>query len=111
MFGMTVASEDKPNEIVRPGTDKALVSLHHKRPTGWVDYFAIGIVKFNREAVTSERKDRGPIQKTIWMPGFISKIRKALASKSSVPERTPGLSRSSAECGPCDEADGPESVI
>lgn len=59
MFGMTVVSEDKPNEIVRLGTDKVLVSLHHKSPTGLVDHFAIGIEKFNREAVTSELQDRG----------------------------------------------------
>src|SRR6266481_12094 len=30
MFGLTVNSEDKPNEIVRLGMGKTLVSLHHK---------------------------------------------------------------------------------
>jgi catechol 2,3-dioxygenase-like lactoylglutathione lyase family enzyme len=59
MFGLTILSEDKPNEIVRLGADKVLVSLHHKSPTGLVDHFAIGIEKFNREAVTRELKDRG----------------------------------------------------
>src|SRR5215467_9062844 len=43
MFGLTVVSEDKPNEIVRLGAEKkVLVSLHHKNPTGLVDHFAIG---------------------------------------------------------------------
>ena len=59
MFGMTVVSEDKPNEIVRLGIGKALVSLHHKSPTGLVDHFAIGVEKFNKEAVTRELKARG----------------------------------------------------
>ena len=35
IFGFTVVSEDKPNEIVRLGSaGKVLVSLHHKSPTG-----------------------------------------------------------------------------
>jgi catechol 2,3-dioxygenase-like lactoylglutathione lyase family enzyme len=59
MFGLTIVSEDKPNEIVRLGADKVLVSLHHKNPTGLVDHFAIGVDKFNREAVTRELKSRG----------------------------------------------------
>ena len=59
MFGLTILSEDKPNEIVRLGADRVIVSLHHKSPTGLVDHFAIGIEKFNREAVTKELKDRG----------------------------------------------------
>ena len=59
MFGLTVVSEDKPNEIVRLGVGKALVSLHHKSPTGLVDHFAIGVEKFNKEAVTRELKARG----------------------------------------------------
>src|ERR1700719_3728891 len=60
MFGLTVVSEDKPNEIVRFGTaGKVLVSLHHKSPTGLVDHFAIGVEKFNKESVTRELKARG----------------------------------------------------
>jgi catechol 2,3-dioxygenase-like lactoylglutathione lyase family enzyme len=59
IFGLTVVGEDKPNEIVRMGTTKALVSLHHKAPTGIVDHFAIGIEKFNKEAVTAELAKRG----------------------------------------------------
>lgn len=59
MFGLTVLSEDKPNEIVRLGSGKVLVSLHHKSPTGVVDHFAIGVDKFNREAVTRELTARG----------------------------------------------------
>ena len=60
MFGLTVVSEDKPNEIVRLGVaGKALVSLHHKSPTGLVDHFAIGVEKFNKESVTRELIARG----------------------------------------------------
>src|SRR5512147_3217217 len=60
MFGLTIVSEDKPNEIVRLGMGtKALVSLHHKSPTGLVDHFAIGVENFNKDAVTRELKARG----------------------------------------------------
>ncbi len=59
MFGLTVLSEDKPNEIVRLGAGKVIVSLHHKTPTGLVDHFAIGVEKFNRDAVTQALKARG----------------------------------------------------
>ena len=59
MFGLTIVSEDKPNEIVRLGVGKALVSLHHKNPTAVVDHFAIGVEKFNKETVTRQLKDRG----------------------------------------------------
>src|SRR6266853_223422 len=59
MFGLTVLSEDKPNEIVRLGAGKVLVSLHHKSPTGLVDHFAIGVEKFDKEFVTKQLKDRG----------------------------------------------------
>jgi len=59
MFGLSVISEDKPNEIVRLGAGKVLVSLHHKSPTGLVDHFAIGVEKFNRESAAQELKQRG----------------------------------------------------
>ena len=60
MFGLTMVSEDKPNEIVRFGAaGKVLVSLHHKSPTGLVDHFAIGVEKFNKESVTRDLKARG----------------------------------------------------
>jgi catechol 2,3-dioxygenase-like lactoylglutathione lyase family enzyme len=59
MFGLSVISEDKPNEIVRLGAGKVLVSLHHKSPTGLVDHFAIGVEKFNKESATQELKQRG----------------------------------------------------
>jgi catechol 2,3-dioxygenase-like lactoylglutathione lyase family enzyme len=59
MFGLKIVSEDKPNEIVRLGAEKVLVSLHHKSPTGLMDHFAIGVEKFDREAVTRELKAQG----------------------------------------------------
>jgi catechol 2,3-dioxygenase-like lactoylglutathione lyase family enzyme len=59
MFGLSVVSEDKPNEIVRLGVGRALVSLHHKSPTGIVDHFAIGVEKFNQESATQQLKGLG----------------------------------------------------
>ena len=60
IFGLTTVSEDKPNEIVRLGVgNRALVSLHHKSPTGLVDHFAIGVENFNKEAVTRQLKALG----------------------------------------------------
>jgi len=59
IFGFRILSEDKPNEIVRLGSGKILVSLHHKSPTGIVDHFAIGVEKFNRETVTRDLKALG----------------------------------------------------
>lgn len=56
MFGLTLVSEDKPNEIVRLGAGKMIVSLHHKSPPGVVDHFAIGVEEFNREYVTRQLK-------------------------------------------------------
>lgn len=70
MFGLAVVSEDKPNEIVRLGAGKVLVSLHHKSPTGLVDHFAIGVNKFNKESVTRELKERGAIPEDNLDAGF-----------------------------------------
>ena len=51
-FGLTILGEDKANEIVRMGTTRVIVSLHHKNPTGLVDHFAIAIDGFETESVT-----------------------------------------------------------
>jgi catechol 2,3-dioxygenase-like lactoylglutathione lyase family enzyme len=59
LFAFTILSEDKPNEIVRLGSGKVLVSLHHKSPTGLVDHFAIGVEKFDKDLVTRQLKERG----------------------------------------------------
>jgi catechol 2,3-dioxygenase-like lactoylglutathione lyase family enzyme len=59
LFGFSVVSQDKNNEIVRLGITKTLVSLHHKSPTGIVDHFAIGVDHFDKESVTRELKLRG----------------------------------------------------
>jgi catechol 2,3-dioxygenase-like lactoylglutathione lyase family enzyme len=59
MFGLTVVSEDKPNEIVRLGAGKVLVSLHHKSPTGLVDHFALAVEGFNKDQVTQQLRQRG----------------------------------------------------
>jgi catechol-2,3-dioxygenase len=53
VFGLASLSEDKPNEIVRMGSGRILVSLHHKPPTGIVDHFAIAVDGFEREAATA----------------------------------------------------------
>ena len=59
LFGFSVVSQDKSNEIVRLGSTKTLVSLHHKNPTGIVDHFAIGVDHFDKESVTRDLKLRG----------------------------------------------------
>ena len=56
LFGFSVVSQDKNNEIVRLGITKTLVSLHHKSPTGIVDHFAIGVDHFDKESVTRDLK-------------------------------------------------------
>ena len=59
VFGFSVVSEDKPNEIIRLGIKSTVVSLHHKNPTGLVDHFAIGVESFNKAAVTQQLKQYG----------------------------------------------------
>jgi catechol 2,3-dioxygenase-like lactoylglutathione lyase family enzyme len=59
LFGFSIVSQDKNNEIVRLGITKTVVSLHHKSPTGIVDHFAIGIDHFDKESVTRDLKLRG----------------------------------------------------
>jgi catechol 2,3-dioxygenase-like lactoylglutathione lyase family enzyme len=59
LFGFSVVSEDKKDEIVRLGISKTLVSLHHKSPTGLVDHFAIGVDHFDKESTTRELKLHG----------------------------------------------------
>jgi catechol 2,3-dioxygenase-like lactoylglutathione lyase family enzyme len=59
IFGLTVMSEDKPNEIARLGAGKIIVSLHHKNPTGLVDHFAIGVENFNKQSVTKQLTELG----------------------------------------------------
>ncbi len=59
VFGLKVLGEDKPNEISRLGSEKIIVSLHHKSPTGIVDHFAIGVENFNKGRVTEQLKALG----------------------------------------------------
>ena len=59
IFGLSILGEDKPNEIVRMGTTRVIVSLHHKPPTGIVDHFAIAIDGFDQEAVARALKQQG----------------------------------------------------
>jgi catechol 2,3-dioxygenase-like lactoylglutathione lyase family enzyme len=59
VFGLSILNEDKANEIVRMGTTKTIVSLHHKAPTGIMDHYAIAIEGFDREAVTQALKKQG----------------------------------------------------
>lgn len=59
VFGLSILNQDVPNEIVRMGRTRVIVSLHHKEPTGIVDHFAIGIESFDREAVTRALNARG----------------------------------------------------
>lgn len=59
IFGLSILGEDKTNEIVRMGTTRVIVSLHHKSPTGIVDHYAIAIDGFDRDAVTRALKQQG----------------------------------------------------
>jgi catechol 2,3-dioxygenase-like lactoylglutathione lyase family enzyme len=59
IFGLSILGEDKPNEIVRMGTTRVIVSLHHKPPTSIVDHFAIAIDGFDQNAVTQVLKQQG----------------------------------------------------
>lgn len=59
VFGLKALSVDKPNEIARLGSEKIIVSLHHKAPYGIVDHFAIGVENFNRQRVTEQLKPLG----------------------------------------------------
>src|SRR6188508_2761732 len=59
IFGLQILGEDKPNEIVRMGTTKVIVSLHHKAPMGIMDHYVIAIEGFNKDAVTQSLKQQG----------------------------------------------------
>jgi catechol 2,3-dioxygenase-like lactoylglutathione lyase family enzyme len=59
VFGMTPVSEDKPNQILRMGMKRTIVSLRHEGPSGVVDHFAISVENFNRDAVTEQLKQHG----------------------------------------------------
>jgi catechol 2,3-dioxygenase-like lactoylglutathione lyase family enzyme len=59
VFGLSILNEDRANEIVRMGTTRIIVSLHHKPPTGIVDHYAIAIDGFDREVVTQALRRQG----------------------------------------------------
>ena len=59
VFGMTPVSEDKPNQILRLGMKRTIVSLRHEGPSGVIDHFAISVENFNRDAVTEQLKRQG----------------------------------------------------
>ena len=64
MFGFSVVSEDRPQEIVRLGNSKVLVSLNHGSPAGMIDHFAIGVPRLTRESGERYLTQRGatPLQ-------------------------------------------------
>jgi len=59
VFGMTQVSEDKPNQILRLGTQRTIVSLRHEGQPGLVDHFAITVDNFDRDRVTEQLKPHG----------------------------------------------------
>jgi len=59
VFGLTPVSEDKPNRILRLGTNRTIVSLRYEGPSGVTDHFAISVDNFNRDAVTEQLKQHG----------------------------------------------------
>jgi catechol 2,3-dioxygenase-like lactoylglutathione lyase family enzyme len=70
LFGMTPISEDKPNQILRLGMKRTMVSLRHEGPSGVVDHFAISVENFNREAVTGQLKQHGLVPQENVQFGF-----------------------------------------
>ena len=70
LFGMTPLSEDRPNQILRLGMKRTIVSLRHEGPSGVVDHFAISVENFNREAVTAQLKQRGLVPQENVQFGF-----------------------------------------
>ena len=61
VFGLSILNEDTANEIVRMGTTRTIVSLHHKLPTGIVDHYAIAVDGFDRESATRALEQHGLI--------------------------------------------------
>ena len=59
VFGLSILNEDKANEIVRMGTTRTIVSLHHKPPMGIMDHYAIAIDGFDKDSVTQALKQQG----------------------------------------------------
>ena len=59
VFGMTPVSEDKPNQILRLGMKRTIVSLRHEGTSGVIDHFANSVENFNRDAVTEQLKQHG----------------------------------------------------
>jgi catechol-2,3-dioxygenase len=60
VFGLTALSEDTPNQILRLGRDRTIVSLRHEPPmVGVVDHFAIAVDGFNQQAATAQLKQHG----------------------------------------------------
>ena len=71
VFGLVVINEDKANQIVRLGIgSKTLVSLRHEPPPGLVDHFAIGVERFDKDAVTRDLKELGLIPRENLEFGF-----------------------------------------
>jgi catechol 2,3-dioxygenase-like lactoylglutathione lyase family enzyme len=59
VFGLTQVSEDKPNRILRLGTNRTIVSLRYEGPSGVTDHFAISVENFNRDTATQQLKQHG----------------------------------------------------
>jgi lactoylglutathione lyase len=61
VFGFTVVSQEQSRDIIRLGGNKMIVSLNRGATggAGRIDHFAIGIPKFNKDAVVRHLKERG----------------------------------------------------
>ena len=59
VFGLSVESEDRANELVQLKLGRSHISIRRRNgPTG-VDHFAIGLDRFNRDAVMADLRRRG----------------------------------------------------
>ena len=83
LFGMTQVSEDKPNQILRLGTNRTIVSLRREGQPGTVDHFAIRVQNFNKESVTEELTSTGSHHGRMFNSGFTSRIPTEPSCKSS----------------------------
>jgi catechol-2,3-dioxygenase len=70
LFGMSPLSEDKPNQILRLGANRTIVSLRHEGTPGTVDHFAIRVENFNKESVTQDLKQHGIVPQENIQFGF-----------------------------------------
>jgi catechol 2,3-dioxygenase-like lactoylglutathione lyase family enzyme len=59
VFGLSVESEDRANELVQLKLGRSHLSIRRRNGRTGVDHFAIGLDRFNRDAVIADLRRRG----------------------------------------------------